>query len=370
MITRKIIQQKNPLKLKLKKLIRYSTRKRGAKRAWGKRHESVLEANPHYYTPCSKYIEKKHRDLWSPFRKTCDISTLRICKNISGIEDPRFIPEDIFVSDIEPSLTIDSSVDYLSNKSFYNRWFKKGVFPTDYLHCIDGQFCDENLEKISEIEFRRIATEIKYPVVMKPNRGAYGGKDIFFVHNQEELLNLSKDWSDFIVQEKIEQDKFFKQFNPAGLNTIRVYLYRSVLDNELHIITMALRMGKDGSLDNETAGGIHVMITEYGNLNGYAVNKYGKKYLVHPNTKKKFNTTIPDFSGLKKLVYMLGSQVFLTRIIGLDLCYDKNGIWRAIEINTKGHSIRFAQYGGAPFFGEFTEEVIDYCKMNHWALNE
>jgi hypothetical protein len=40
-----------------------------------------------------------------------------------------------------------------------------------------------------------------------------------------------------------------------------------------------------------------------------------------------------------------------------------------LEINTKGHSIRFSQYHGYPFFGEFTDEVIEYCKENHWALN-
>jgi hypothetical protein len=281
MIIRKIFTQKQPLKLKLKKLARYYNRVKGAQQSWDRRHKTVIEVNPSYNNPCSKSIEIDHQDLWSPFRKKCDLTTLRICKNISGAADPRFIPEDIFVSDIEPSLAIDSSVDYLSNKSFYNRWFEKGIFPGDYLHCINGQFCNENLEKISESEFRKVSDEIEYPVVLKPNRGAYGGQDIHFVNNQEELLNLTEGWTDFIVQEKIEQHNFFKQFNPAGLNTIRVYLYRSVLDNELHIITMALRMGKDGSLDNETAGGIHTMINEHGKLNGYAVDKYCTKYTLH-----------------------------------------------------------------------------------------
>ena len=44
----------------------------------------------------------------------------------------------------------------------------------------------------------------------------------------------------------------------------------------------------------------------------------------------------------------------------MDLCFDKNSKWRVVEVNTKGITIRFSQYGGKPFFGDFTEEVIEY----------
>jgi hypothetical protein len=66
--------------------------------------------------------------------------------------------------------------------------------------------------------------------------------------------------------------------------------------------------------------------------------------------------------ALKKLSLHIGSQIFLARLIGLDVSYDKNGKYRAIELNTKSQTTRFSQYGGVPFFGEFTDEVIDYCK--------
>ncbi|HLR36754.1 MAG TPA: sugar-transfer associated ATP-grasp domain-containing protein [Chitinophagaceae bacterium] len=355
-------------KSKFKNTLYYYARKRGAKKSWEKRHQKVFDWNSSYNTPCESDIESEHQMKWSSFSKEVDLSTLRICKNISGRADPRIIPEDIFVSDIEPTLVADESVHFLSHKSFYNRWFPDGVFPSDIFHNIDGQYLDSQLNPISFQELKRQAGSIVYPVVMKPNKDSFGGKDVFFIENVEDLINHCEKSDNFVVQEQLPQHAFFKKYNPVGLNTIRVYVYKSVKDNRPHILNMALRMGKGGSLDNLSTGGIQTMIRKDGSLNGYAVDKYGTKYAEHPDSGYSFDEMIPDLENMKELSLRIASQIHFTRIIGLDLCYAENSQWRLIEVNTKGHSIRFSQYGGQPFFGVFTDEVIDYCKKYHWAL--
>jgi len=355
-------------KQRLKNVILYQNRKRGAIKSWKRRHKKVYEQNNDFENPVDKSVEKDHRRLWSGFRRKVDPSTLRICGNMSGSADPRIVPEDIFVSDIEPSLSIDSSVNYLSNKSFYNHWFRANLFPRDLLHNIGGQYLDQDLNEISFDLFKIKCREITYPVVLKPNRDSYGGQGVSFVENSEQLIRLAKEKKDFVVQEKIDQHKFFKEFNHSGLNTFRINIYRSVKTNRLHILSSAIRMGVGGSLDNETAGGISIMIKDDGFMIGYAVDKFGRKYMKHPDTGLTFDKQIPDYEGLKNFSLKIGSQIFLTRIIGLDACCDERGNWRAIEINTKGLTIRSSQYGGQPFFGKFTEEVIEYCTKNHWTL--
>ncbi|HLQ99302.1 MAG TPA: sugar-transfer associated ATP-grasp domain-containing protein [Sphingobacterium sp.] len=290
------------------------------------------------------------------------MSTLRICKNISGRADAKMIPEDVFVSDIEPTLISDGAVHFLSHKSFYNQWFPEGIFPEDIFHCIEGQYLDSELNSIGLDDLKKKAKNILYPVVIKPNWGSYGGKDVYFVENTEKLVTLCKASCDFVVQEQIRQHKFFRRYNPGGPNTIRVYVYKSVKDHKPHVINMALRMGRGGSLDNETDGGLHTIIDEEGFLNNYAVDKYGEKFTEHPDTGYSFDDKIPAVDELKELALKISEQIYFTRIIGLDLCYDSLSRWRAIEVNTKGHTIRFAQYGGQPFFREFTDEVIEYCK--------
>lgn len=369
-ISKKILTSaKLSTKSKCKSLLQYYSRKRGAAKPWKKRHEKVFELHPEYSYPCNEQIELEHQNRWGAFRANVDMSTLRICSNLSSHADQRIIPEDIFVSDIEPVLTTNEASHFFSHKSFYNRWFSKGVFPRDHIHRINGQYLDAELNPISFNDFKQIAQEITYPVVKKPNRNSYGGKNVFFVENCDKLINLCQQRRDFVIQEKIAQHDFFSKYNSVGLNTIRIYVYKSVRDNRLHVINMAFRMGKGGSLDNETSGGIHTLIHADGSMNNYAVDKYGKKYLEHPDTGYAFDEQIPAVNELKELSKKIADQVYFTHIIGLDVCYDADCKWRLIEVNTKGHTIRFSQYGGQPFFGEFTDEVIAYCQNKHWALN-
>jgi len=365
---RKILTNKSlPLKERVRKSFAYFLKKRGAIKSWERRHVGVLKTNRNYNKKCPGDVENKHRHLWSYFGKNVDPTTLRICYHISGKADARIVPEDIFAADIEPTLITDSSVDYISNKSFYNRWFPQGIFPKDLYHRIDGQFFDPDLKEEGYDDFLNFAQNAVYPVVIKPSRGTYGGEGVHFVESSKELTHIAADHKDFVVQEKIEQHPFFNKFHPKGLNTIRVNFYRSTTNNNLFILNMALKMGKAGSLDNIKAGGIHSAINSSGYLSGYAVDKYGSKFEKHPDTGLKFNQKIPDFENLKEIVLKIGDQVFLTRLFGLDVCLDTQHEWRVIELNTISQSIRFSQHAGEPFFGEHTSEVVQYCKENHWA---
>jgi|WetSurSiteA1Bulk_404760.scaffolds.fasta_scaffold01495_2 hypothetical protein len=366
---KKILSNKNlEFKERLKRLLAYSSIKRSARILWDRRFRRLFENHPTYKRPAEKSIEKTHKQYWKPFANRINLATLRVSKNISGISNPKFMPEEIFVSDIEPTLNQTSSVEYLTYKSFYNRWFPGNIFPIDYIHNVDGEWLDNNWNPITIDDVTTIAKKLVYPVVLKPNRDSFGGKGIYFPKDAEELLSMAKKSKNFLVQEKIIQHPFFEQFNKQCLNTLRVYVYRSVSDNLLHIVNIVLRMGLGGSLDNETAGGIITMIRKNGVLNGFAVDKYGKKYFVHPDTGVDFNQKIPDFEALNSVSLKVAHKIFYARLIGLDLCYDREGNWRMIEVNNFSGTIRFAQYHGALFFGEFSDEVYNYCKSNHWAL--
>jgi len=366
---RKILLNKNlSLKERFKRLVAYFFKRRGARIQWNKRFVKVLQLHPDFATPADKSTEKAHKLYWEPFRGRINLRTLRISKSISGIADHKFIPEEIFMTDIEPTINHTPSVEYLTYKSFYNHLFPGNIFPCDYFHNVDGEWLNQDLDHINFNQVRSIAQGLNYPVVLKPNRDSHGGKNIYFPGNCEELIKLCKSRNNFLVQEKIKQHHFFERFNHHGINTIRVNLYRSVSDNRLHPVNIVLRMGVGGSLDNETAGGIVAMVRKDGILNGFAVDKYGKKYFNHPDTGVSFTHQIPDFDGLKYVSLKIAQKIFFARLICLDLCFDSEKKWRMIEINILGATIRFAQYHGALFFDEFTDEVRNYCLMNHWAL--
>ncbi|PAU92843.1 hypothetical protein CK503_14235 [Aliifodinibius salipaludis] len=355
-------------KNKIKSLLLYLSRRRGVGKAWQNRYQRILEVNKFLDQPCDSSIESKHQRKWSTFRKKADLTTLRVCHNISGTTDSRIIPEDIFAADLEPTLINDNILHFFSHKSFYNRWFLNSGFPKDIFHRIQGEYYDCDFNKLSLSQLKKSLGEINFPVVLKPNKDTYGGSGICFVEDADHLFELCRERKNFVVQEQIQQHPFFERYHPVGLNTVRAYVYKSVSDDTHYILNATLRMGKGGSLDNESSGGIHTMIRDDGSLNGYAVDKHGTKYLKHPDSGLAFDDKIPEFKSLKELSKNIARQVYFGRVVGLDLCFDKDGRWRVVEVNTKGHTIRFSQYAGEPFFGEFTDEVIEYCRKNHWTL--
>jgi len=257
---------------------------------------------------------------------------------------------------------------YLSHKSLYRRHIDPDAFPIDLFSIIEGNIYDGELKSITPAEAERILLQQKEPVVCKPNFRSYGGAGVQFYGQPAELLAKLEKLDNVVVQKKLKQSPALSVFNPKSLNTVRVYLYRSVTDNEIHVLNTSLRTGVDSLTDNVTTGGLISRINSDGRLNGYALDRYGKIFNRHPVSGLKFDKQIPDYDRLCVLPEKIMGKLFLLRVAGLDLYYDEEAGWKVLEINTKCHSIRMSQYAGVPFFGNYTDDVISYCRDHHWSL--
>jgi len=330
---------------------------------WRRRHREVFRRNPSYREACRPEVEAEHIALWHPLSSRVRLETLRVCRAISGVARPEFVPEEIFVTEIEPRLN-ERRAAFLEDKSIYERWFETGIFPEVLLHNIDGDFYDPNLRFLPRHSVNTLIEALPFPVVLKPNVGSSGGRGVRFPATSKELLHDMVGASNYVVQRLIRQHESLGRFNRAGLNTLRVCTYRSVADGLVRVLNLSMRMGKGGSLDNETAGGLVCGVFADGRINDYAVDKYGTKYLEHPDSRIRFRDAgfVPDIDRLVELSTAAAASVLRARLTSLDASYDADGRWRLIEVNLFGQTIRFAQYAGKPFFGEFTEEVIDYCR--------
>ena len=238
---------------------------------WRARHGKVFALHPEYARPCPREIECEHLKLWRPLRRDVRLSTLRVCHGIAGRADPRIVPEEVFVSEVEPALNRYDDCRFLSNKNFYDRWFPGSPFPRVHFHNIDGEFYDHEYRLLDASQVRAILDRADYPVVIKPSMGK-GGQGVQFPENAQSVQTAMSGRSDFVVQEKIRQHEFFRRFHDYGVNTLRVFTYRSVLDDRIHILNAGLRMGQGGSLDNVSQGGIARFVHRDGTLNHYAVD--------------------------------------------------------------------------------------------------
>lgn len=357
-----------PLRRKVKSLFAYMRIRRGAKLAWSRRFKKVFENNPHLNGNPPRDLIGSHLSVWRQFRNKVNLCDLKISSNGNETCDPRIVPEEIFISDIEPTLNGITDLSLLANKSLYYKLYDPSLFPVPFLHVIEGRPYDADLIAMRSEALDAYIDTLPYPVLSKPNKGTAGGVGVAVSSTPDELRRQLGLHADLVVQELIHQDQFFQKFNSRGLNTIRVNLYRSVKDDKVRFLNCALRMGVGGSLDNLTGGGIVCHINDEGFLSGVARNKYGAPFKRHPDTQLAFIDKIPKYEELKAVALAVGEQVAYGRLFSLDMCLDQQGNWRLIEINMHGQTIRFAQYAGVPFFGSFTEEVVEFCRKNHWAV--
>lgn len=327
--------------------------------AWKTRHNNVKKAVGGFKTSTH---ESEHRNKWQVLGKKFSNDTLNACFTISNKDEINYVPEELFEGVIEKKLNA-TAPDFLQHKSFYNRIFPDAGFIDDSFHKIGGEFFTADHKQTSLDELKNNFNKLEFPLIVKKSIDTAGGRDVHFVDNIDELLAAIKLFDDIVVQPVLKPHPYFKKFHDFGLNTIRACLYRSVKTGKVHLLNTTLRLGRDGHLDNETQGGLVCNLGENGELNDYVVDKFGSKLFEHPNSKIKFADCepVPAYEALAQASINIAQSIPYAHVISLDLAMNEAGEWKLIEINLEFQTIRFAQYAGKPFFGAFTDEVIEYC---------
>ncbi len=323
-----------------------------------KRHRNIINNDKFTLVKLTKEEKKDYLNYWKKIGPIVSLKTVEISKSLSGDYNKFIIPEEFFPLYFEPVLNKRNEISFLQNKSFYKKWFGDGVFPECFLFRIDGFFYDKELRKINDINsYLEELSLIKYPLVVKPTLDTLGGEGVVFVKDKIQLLNEILKTNDLIVQEKIIQSNLINKFYKDSISSVRVCLLK--INGTQKVINISIRMGKNGSLDNITAGGMSCSISENGAFNWYAVDKIGTKYTEHPNTKVIFKgQEIPFYENLKVEALNIAEKLPYAHLISLDMYLNNFDQWKCLEINLFGQTIRFAQYAGTPFFGSITQEVV------------
>lgn len=306
-------------------------------------------------------VIREYKDKWSVYGVKVEIDTFLLCYNLSGKIDYNIVPENIFAAIIERKLNPHKELSFFSIKNVYEKWFDHmDTFPKSYFHKIDNIYYDSSMHVINNIaEYINKNESLKFPLILKPSKDTSGGTGVYFVKDNNELLNRINEYSFMVCQEKIEQNEYLSKINDSSVNSVRVCLLR-LRGGKFEVLNNTMRFGVNGGLDNETSGGIVCNIDNNGLLREYAVNKYGVKYFEHPNSGFVFkDKKIPFYNELLKTSKLISNELILCDLVSLDMALDRNNNWRCLEINLGGQTIRFAQYAGKGFFGDYTNEVIE-----------
>jgi len=332
----------------------------------------------------NKVLEQEYTELWSKFEKNPSILFQRCMSSLSGVESSQYVPENIHYGFIEPVLNNRAYALIFNDKNFYERYLLsyKDLFPQAILRGINGTIYSPEFKPLTEKNcldlLSKMQTEQEY--VLKPATETGGGDNVLFFRRTSKGIRIKiKNYElkefykiletryngNFIIQEKIRQLPWFAYFNKTSLNTVRLYMYRSVNDENVYPITAYLRFGKEGSIvDSSSQGGRTCGISIQGLLNDFALGKYGEKYYDLGGLNENKKCMVPLFNDMKNTAIELSTYFPYHRLLGFDFIVDINKQLKLFEVNNLYIGIINQQMNTGPLFGDFTDEVIEYSLAN------
>lgn len=323
--------------------------------------------------------EEKWIYKWSALGKA-DPVYFRLFSHYIG-NDINIIPEDICRNIVESVLTPHKYSSYYSDKNIFDKLFKQGVLPKTILRKMNGFYYDadyNSIALINDADFKNVLLELGInKILIKPSVDSDSGNGVkvFEIKDGEwrdvvsdELLTmefLNQYEMDIIIQEFMKQADFMSYFNSTSINTLRLTLYRSVKTNECHVPSAVMRIGANGSLvDNAHAGGVYVGIKKDGVLCNTVLNQFGQKKSIFNDIDFSQKHKIPNWNQILDFAKYIGECIPHHRLVALDIMIDDHNQPRLIEFNCKGYSMWLFQFTVGSAFGEFTDEIIEYCKNN------
>jgi hypothetical protein len=309
----------------------------------------------------SKEQKKAIDDFWKPYTKNICYKWHEFFYSITGVFDPRFIPEDLMFTEIEGYLNDWSSAHGLDNKNNYQFYFPEIKHPKVAFRRMSGIFHlgDYSLCTLEEaIESAASFGEIIIKNALEAGKGAsirlWKTED--GIETLREIINSSN--ADIVAQEFIKQHSEMEAFNPSSVNSIRVVTL--VLNNKVNFLCAYLRVGQAGvRIDNVCAGGMCSAVSEDGYLCGYAYDKHAKKVYASPTGKEFNDFRIPAWDKVLSTVKQMHNKLGNFRLVSWDIAISPDEEPIFIEMNLKYGAMEYHQLFKGPLFGEYTEQVLN-----------
>lgn len=196
-------------------------------------------------------------------------------------------------------------------------------------------------------------------VILKPINSS-GGKGVRLLKNGEDAFeNLILEYkSGFVAEQVLENAPEIAEFHKESLNTLRIVSVR--LNDRVEIACAFARFGTgENNVDNFASKGIMGNIDIDTGIIYSAIDKSGKRYVIHPDSKKVIlGFKIPEWDKLIELVTELAYIVPTNRYTGWDMAYTTKG-WSIVEINARGQFVAQmpSKEGMKEQFEKYLEEI-------------
>ena len=318
--------------------------------------------------------EDEYVNKWKQLFPLVDRPSYRLYSHYCG-QTPDIVPEGISRILIEKVLDPIPYRYAYEDKNMFPLIIGKEYLPETVVARINGSvLLDSNYRPLTHFEEKLQ----KYDrLILKPTVSSSSGRGVLlfqkkedgvFVSNKNEELTIDyllAYGNNFVLQKALIQHPDLSRFNPDSINTIRIATYRSVKDEKVHLLSSIIRIGKNGQfVDNAHAGGRFVGVNvENGKLGSYTCDQYGERVNTWNDVDFSNNEFyIPSWDKIVSFAQMIGEKVTHHRLLAMDISVDENGRPWLVEYNLEGFSQWLFEFTGQKPFGNYTDEIIAYCK--------
>lgn len=326
--------------------------------------------------PVDSVKAKQFRMFWKQITPHVNMRWYQYFGHATGHHDAHFVPLDIYYLYLEPALNNLKMTKAYGDKNAYDRIYPNIKKPKVFVRGINGHLFDVDYAPMPrhqaeeanfiDLQFGPGVTRAIIKPAIESGRGLnvqllqfdngrlyLGGK----VVSIDGLLLAYK--GDFVIQECITQHHLTARFNQSSVNSIRVFTYRSVRNEEIIPLHFMQRIGSTGSL---TDGALCLGIRSDGQYEPRCYDTSGNHYTSVNGLDLESLDAFPFVDKLREVALAVAAMNNHARLLGIDLAIDESGEVVFVEVNNQSVGIHKTQLSGGPLFKEYCPEVVSYCK--------
>ena len=277
----------------------------------------------------------------------------------TGIENPRFVPDDVFHRVIRPKMNDYKFTGVWSDKAYLD-FFLRGVnAPRSVVRNVNGRFLDESLHLIDMEQAQNIMDQYE-TLVIKPSTFTDTGKGVQLLKKPFSLATLKKQYKkDFVIQIPLRQHADMAKLNASSINTIRVNSV--LLDTEVHVMSAFVKVGQAGEFaDNSGHDRYFIGIGSDGKYKDYAIDHDLNKYTSIPSGFAFAGQPVPCYEKMCRMIEKAHACVARFGFAFWDVCIREDGEPVVVEMNLRYPDSYVPQVASGPFLGEYTDEILAY----------
>lgn len=289
---------------------------------------------------------------------------------VTGIEDPRFIPDDFMGLVVYEFYNDAAYVEAWRDKNMLERLLPDLPFPETIGRCVRGRliigsevfdYSQDEMPFCREL-FRRLGKG--GTVIVKDARHTGHGRGVkrYVIGSVDDALSMLVEWrmsENFLIQRAIVQHPVMAQLNESSVNVVRLFTWRK--GARVDVLYATLRFGVPGSITDMTRDEKGKELLCFaplgldGSFQGRLFDQDGK-IIGHDNP----STIIPNWDLMVDCAKRGALQLDNFDLVGWDFAIGFDGMPICLEFNIEWPGTVYYQFANGPLAGERTDDLLAF----------